>query len=163
MRKRERKKQTISRKQLFIEEKISSLRRPDLQGGEKTSTISLRTTREFFIPISYIKNCTKSNSLSANKYPGSAADSTRRRSGNLRARKLLLVLSLRLPSPLRFFFLFPSPSTSSHRCPTLSNSLHSRRQTISTIFRVSSSGKFRLFNHYPTFYSNNSLIRAETS
>lgn len=106
MRKRERKKQTISRKQLFIEEKISSLRRPDLQGGEKTSTISLRTTREFFIAISYIKNCTKSNSLSANKYPGSAADSTRRRSGNLRARKLLLVLSLRLPSPLRFFFSF---------------------------------------------------------
>lgn len=106
MRKRERKKQTISRKQLFIEEKISSLRRPDLQGGEKTSTISLRRTREFFIAISYIKNCTKSNSLSANKYPGSAADSTRRRSGNLRARKLLLVLSLRLPSPLRFFFFF---------------------------------------------------------
>lgn len=74
--------------------------------GEKTATISLRTTGEFFIAISCIKNCTKSNSLSANKYPGSAADSTRRRSGNLRARKLLLVLSLRLPSPLRFFFLF---------------------------------------------------------
>lgn len=73
-----------------------------LARGEKTTTISLRTSREFFQP-SLASKFQRSSVLSANKYPGSAADSTRRRSGNLPARTLLHVSS-RFASFLRASF-----------------------------------------------------------
>lgn len=142
----------------LIPEKIPILRRGLAYRGEKTTTISLRTSRVFHLEI------LRSNMLSTNKYQDSVADSTRRRSENLRARMLLFVLSFRLLSS-RFFFLLR------HFLPTPPSSFPAWFSTTDGFdrFRVSNGGKLRSepqslpYEERSARRSNNSPIRAETS
>lgn len=92
----------------LIPKKIPPVRRlgPRLSArGEKTTTISLRASREPLFQPSLASKFQRSSMLSANKYPGSAADSTRRRSENLPARTLSPTSSLASPA-------FSAPRTS---------------------------------------------------
>lgn len=124
----------------LIPEKIPILRRGLAYRGEKTTTISLRTSRVSHLEI------LRSNMLSTNKYRDSVADSTRRRSENLRARMLLFVLSFRL-LPSRFFPFY----VISFPLLRLPFPLDSRRPTDSTVSASRTVESFaRSVNRYPT-------------
>lgn len=122
----------------LIPEKIPILRRGLAYRGEKTTTISLRTSRVFHLEI------LRSNMLSTNKYQDSVADSTRRRSENLRARMLLFVLSFRL-LPSRFFSFYVISF------PLLRLPFPLRRPTDSTVSASRTVESFaRSLDRYPT-------------